>query len=46
MFMDDDTRGNYAPAGFCSSAVAFRNLPGTNIRDGNYTVNCGPGAYG
>ncbi|MFL6602031.1 MAG: TonB-dependent receptor domain-containing protein [Steroidobacteraceae bacterium] len=45
MFMDDDTRGNYAPAGLFIGS-GFSNIPGTNIRDGNYTVNCGPGAYG
>jgi outer membrane receptor protein involved in Fe transport len=45
MFMDDDTRGNYAPAGLFIGS-GFANLPGTSIRDGNYIVNCGVGAYG
>ncbi len=45
-FMDDDTRGNYAPAGiFLSSGFATDN---TGTRDGNWYVNCGPvgAAYG
>jgi outer membrane receptor protein involved in Fe transport len=45
MFMDDDTRGNYAPAGLFGGS-GFANIPGTNIRDGNYYVNCGVGGYG
>ncbi len=45
MFMDDETRGNYAPAGaFIGSG--FANDPVTGFRDGNYNVNCGVGAYG
>jgi len=45
MFMDDNTRGNYAPAGiFFSSGFATAGTP--PLRDGNYYVNCGVGGYG
>ena len=45
MFMDDDTRGNYAPAGlFLGSGFATAGTPA--IRDGNWYTNCGVGAYG
>ncbi|GAC1454933.1 MAG: TonB-dependent receptor [Steroidobacteraceae bacterium] len=45
MFMDDETRGNYAPAGiFLGSGFATAGTPA--IRDGNWYVNCGVGAYG
>jgi iron complex outermembrane recepter protein len=44
MFMDDDTRGNYAPAGmFLGSGFAVDN---NGIRDGNWYVNCGTGGFG
>jgi outer membrane receptor protein involved in Fe transport len=43
MFMDDETRGNYAPAGlFFGSGFATAG----GLRDGNWYVNCGVGAYG
>ena len=43
MFMDDDTRGNYAAAGmFLGSGFATLN----GLRDGNWNLNCGTGAYG
>ena len=43
MFMDDDTRGNYAPAGmFLGSGFATA----AGLRDGNWLVNCGTGPYG
>ncbi len=43
MFMDDDTRGNYAPAGmFLGSGFATAN----GLRDGNWNVNCGTGGFG
>jgi iron complex outermembrane receptor protein len=43
MFMDDDTRGNYAAAGmFLGSGFATSN----GLRDGNWYVNCGTGGYG
>jgi outer membrane receptor protein involved in Fe transport len=45
MFMDDDTRGNYAPAGiFLGSGFATSGTPA--LRDGNWYTNCGVGAYG
>jgi iron complex outermembrane recepter protein len=44
MFMDDDTRGNYAPAGmFFGSGFAVDNR---GIRNGSWYLNCGTGAYG
>ena len=43
MFMDDETRGNYAPAGlFFGSGFATSG----GLRDGNWLLNCGVGAYG
>jgi len=40
MFMDDDTRGNFAPAGaFLGSGFA---TSAGGLRDGNWYVNCGP----
>ncbi len=45
MFMDDNTRGNYAPAGLFIGS-GFANDPVTGFRDGNYNVNCGVGAFG
>lgn len=43
MFMDDETRGNYAPAGlFVGSGFQIAN----GLRDGNWGVNCGTGGYG
>jgi outer membrane receptor protein involved in Fe transport len=45
MFMDDDTRGNYAPAGlFLSGGFATSGTPA--LRNGNSYLNCGVGAYG
>jgi iron complex outermembrane recepter protein len=45
MFMDDETRGNYAPAGiFLASGFAVD--PATGLRDGNWNVNCGSGGFG
>ena len=45
MFMDDDTRGNYAPAGmFLGSGFATAGSPA--LRDGNWLINCGTGGYG
>ena len=45
MFMDDATRGNYAPAGiFLGSGFATSGTPA--LRDGNWYTNCGVGAYG
>jgi len=49
MFMDDSTRGNYAPAGiFLSSGFATTppGNPGAGLRNGNWLVNCGTGAFG
>jgi iron complex outermembrane recepter protein len=41
MFMDDDTRGNYAGAGmFLGSGFAS---DATGLRDGNWNLNCGTG---
>jgi outer membrane receptor protein involved in Fe transport len=45
MFMDDDTRGNYAPAGVFL-AGGFETDPATGLRNGNWLINCGVGAYG
>jgi len=43
MFMDDDTRGNYAAAGmFLGSGFATLN----GLRDGNWNLNCGTGGFG
>jgi iron complex outermembrane receptor protein len=40
MFMDDNTRGNYAPsAAFIGSGFATSGTP--PLRDGNWYVNCG-----
>lgn len=45
MFMDDNTRGNYAPsAAFLGSGFATSGTP--PLRDGNWYVNCGTGGYG
>jgi iron complex outermembrane recepter protein len=45
MFMDDNTRGNYAPAGlFLGAGFATSGTP--PLRDGNFYTNCGVGAYG
>jgi iron complex outermembrane receptor protein len=45
MFMDDSTRGNYAPAG--AFLASGKSLDGdTGLPDGNWTVNCGTGAFG
>jgi iron complex outermembrane recepter protein len=45
MLMDDNTRGNYAPAGiFLGSGFATSGSPA--LRDGDYYVNCGVGGYG
>ena len=45
MFMDDDTRGNYAPAGiFLGSGFAVD--PASGLRDGNWYLNCGTGGFG
>jgi iron complex outermembrane recepter protein len=48
MFMDDDTRGNYAPAGlFLGAGFATSSTNGgPAIRDGEFYTNCGTGAYG
>jgi iron complex outermembrane recepter protein len=49
MFMDDQTRGNYAPAGlFFGSGFAItpQGNPGAGQRNGNWTVNCGVGGFG
>jgi iron complex outermembrane recepter protein len=45
MFMDDETRGNYASAGLFIGS-GFANDPVTGFRDGNYNVNCGTGGFG
>jgi iron complex outermembrane recepter protein len=43
MFMDDETRGNFAPAGmFLASGFAQTG----GVRNGNWYVNCGVGGYG
>jgi iron complex outermembrane recepter protein len=45
MFMDDNTRGNYAPAGlFLGAGFATSGTPA--LRDGNFYTNCGTGAFG
>ena len=45
MFMDDNTRGNYAPAGlFLGAGFATSGSPA--LRDGLFYVNCGTGGYG
>jgi outer membrane receptor protein involved in Fe transport len=45
MFMDDQTRGNYAPAGaFLGSGKSVDS--DSKQPDGNWSVNCGLGAYG
>ncbi len=45
MFMDDNTRGNYAPAGlFLGAGFATSGTPA--LRDGNYYTNCGVGGFG
>ncbi|HXY76889.1 MAG TPA: TonB-dependent receptor [Steroidobacteraceae bacterium] len=45
MFMDDQTQGNYGPAGmFFGSGPSIS--PANGQRDGTWTVNCGIGAYG
>src|SRR5580704_495085 len=45
MFMDDNTRGNYAPAGlFLGAGFATAGTP--PLRDGNFYTNCGVGGYG
>jgi iron complex outermembrane recepter protein len=49
MFMDDQTRGNYGPAGLFSGsgfAVTPAGFAGAGLRNGAWTVNCGLGAYG
>lgn len=46
MFMDDETRGNYAAAGLFFGS-GFATDPATGFRDGNNYVNCGVGnVYG
>lgn len=45
MFMDDDTRGNYAAAGAFSGS-GFATDPTTGFRDGNWYLNCGVGGFG
>jgi iron complex outermembrane recepter protein len=45
MFMDDSTRGNFAPGGaFLGSGFATSGTP--PLRDGNFYTNCGTGAFG
>jgi outer membrane receptor protein involved in Fe transport len=39
MFMDDETRGNYAPAGLFFGS-GFATDPATGFRDGNNYLNC------
>jgi iron complex outermembrane recepter protein len=49
MFMDDQTRGNFAPAGlFAGSGFATTppGNPGAGQRNGAYTINCGLGGFG
>jgi outer membrane receptor protein involved in Fe transport len=49
MFMDDNTRGNYGPAGLFSGSgfsVTPPGNPGAGFRNGAWTINCGLGAYG
>jgi iron complex outermembrane recepter protein len=48
MFMDDQTRGNYAPAGlFAGSGFAITppGNPGAGQRNGAYSINCGTGGF-
>ena len=48
MFMDDQTRGNYGPAGLFSGSgfsITPPGNPGAGLRNGAWTVNCGLGAY-
>jgi iron complex outermembrane receptor protein len=45
MFMDDETRGNYAAAGLFFGS-GFATDPATGFRNGNNYVNCGTGAFG
>lgn len=45
MFMDDATRGNYAPSGIFL-ASGFATDPATGLRNGDWLVNCGAGGYG
>src|SRR6202011_426721 len=45
MFMDDNTRANYAPAGlFLGAGFATSGTPA--LRDGNFYTNCGTGGFG
>jgi len=45
MFMDDNTRANYAPAGlFLGAGFATSGTP--PLRNGNFYTNCGVGGYG
>ena len=45
MFMDDNTRGNFAPAGlFLGAGFATSGSPA--VRDGEFYTNCGVGGYG
>jgi iron complex outermembrane receptor protein len=45
MFMDDNTRGNFAPAGlFLGAGFATSGSPA--LRDGEFYTNCGVGGYG
>jgi iron complex outermembrane recepter protein len=49
MMMDDETRGNYAPAGlFLGSGFAITppGNPGAGLRNGNWIINCGVGGFG
>ncbi len=45
MFMDDATRGNYAPSGIFL-ASGFATDPATGLRNGDWLLNCGTGGYG
>ncbi|HVN44076.1 MAG TPA: TonB-dependent receptor [Steroidobacteraceae bacterium] len=45
MFMDDSTRGNYAASGIFLSS-GFATDPATGLRNGDWLLNCGTGAYG
>ena len=45
MFMDDNTRANFAPAGmFLGAGFATSGTPA--LRNGNFYTNCGVGGYG
>ncbi len=45
MFMDDNTRANFAPAGlFLGAGFATSGNPA--LRDGNFYTNCGTGGFG